>query len=469
MLRTTVLATLLGAFAVALLMHPAGADAKRGISLGFAEPRFSSENEKTRDKWFDRAEESGGKIARVGIGWRGIAPNEPADPSDPDSAGYFWAGPDSAVREADKRGMDVIFTIGVAPNWAEGANRPASVLGGTWKPDPNKLATFGKALAKRYNGNTPDPLNPGQKLPKVNKYEVWNESNLSAFLTPQTENGQNFAVEHYRKMVNAFYPAVHAIQSDAQVIAGSLSPIGSDTSGGAGERQGPLKFLRELLCVKGKKKVKPFNCGEKISFDVLSHHPINVDRPPLAKAKGDDAGIAETPLIKNMLKVSEKAGTVATPGKHPLWMTEIWWNSNPPKKGNKIPTLDEQAAYIEESFYYLWTQKIPVAMLYQVGDEKGSVFQTGVYFDSGKPKPSQTAFSFPLVGDRKSKTKVGVWGIAPASGKVQIQVKGKGGSTTKKLKAKKGGVFQTTVKLKGKGKISAKLGKDKSLTWDQSA
>ena len=468
--RTAVLAVLLAVAAVVLGMRASEADALRGITLGFAEPRYGSVDAQEREFWFDKGEQSGGDWARVGIGWRGIAPNQPANPTNPASAGYFWGGPDAAVRSADERGMPVLFTIGFAPDWAEGANRPASATPGTWKPDPDKLADFATALATRYSGTFPDPQNPGETLPKVTRFEVWNESNLSAFLAPQSEGGENFAVEHYRKMVNAFYTAAHAEQPQAQVVAGSLSPIGSDGQGGAGERQGPRAFLQDFLCVKGKGKPKAFDCGETVKFDVLSHHPINVDRPPLEKAKGDDMGIAETGLLTDMLRASEKAGVAAGASKHPIWMTEFWWHSNPPKKGKKIPTLEEQADYIQEALYVLWKEKVELAMLYQVGDEKGSVFQTGILFENGKPKPAQTAYRFPLVGDRKSKSKVLVWGRAPSSGKVKIQVKAKSGKKkTVTKKVKEDDVFQTTVKLKGKGKIKAKLGKDKSLTWDQSA
>ena len=473
--RTTVLAVLLLAAAAALLARPAGADAARGITLGFAEPRYASVDPGVRDFWFDKGEESGGEWARVGIGWRGIAPNEPANTTNPSSPGYFFAGPDAAIRDADARGMDVLLTVGFAPDWAEGPGRPSTSEAdpGTWKPDPGKLADFATALATRYSGNFPDPLNPGKTLPKVSRFEVWNESNLAQFLTPQVEGGENVAADHYRKMLNAFYGAAHAVQSKATVVAGSLSPIGSDGSGGASGRArvGPLEFLRELLCVKGKtgKKKKPFNCGQTTKLDALSHHPINVNNPPTKPAGKDDAGISEMGDIVDILRAAEKGGNVSG-GKHPVWATEFWWHSNPPKKGKGTPSLTQQANFIQEALYILWQDKVELAMLYQVGDEKGSPFQTGILFDDGKPKPAQTAYRFPLVGDRKSKKKVNVWGRAPSKGKVQIQVKGKKGGfkTAKKIKVKPGSVFQTKVKLKGKGKIKAKLGKDKSLTWKQS-
>ena len=49
-------------------------------------------------------------------------------------------------------------------------------------------------------------------------------------------------------------------------------------------------------------------------------------------------------------------------------------------------------------------------------------------------------FSFPLVGDRRSKKKVLVWGRAPESGKVAIQVNKAGKSGFKTIKRKMVGV-----------------------------
>ena len=449
---------------------PAAAQEQRGITLGFADPRFSSQDPAERESWFERSAESGGDWARVTIGWRGIAPNEPADPTDPASAGYAFAGPDSAVRSAAAQGMPVLFTVSFAPDWAEGPDRPGWVVPGTWKPDPQKLADFATALATRYDGSFPDPLNPGETLPEVTRFEVWNESNLSAFMAPQREDGEEVAPDHYRRMVNAFYEAAHAVQPEAQVVAGSLSPIGSDGNGPKGARVGPLAFLRKLFCVEGRKRPRAVDCGETVELDALSHHPINSSRSARAPAPGSsDAGIAEMDEVTDILRAAEEGGNVATPGEHPVWATEFWWHSNPPKKRSWVPSLKQQAAYIEEALYLLWRERVEVAMLFQVGDQQGSRFATGVTFADGEPKPSQTAYRFPLVGDRKSKSRVRVWGRAPAAGTVRIQVRPKGGTfeTARRIEVEPGSVFDTTVRMRGKGKLRARLGDENSLSWDQ--
>lgn len=456
------------AAAVALLI-PATASALRGIEIGFAEPRFNSTDASVRGIWLDRAEAAGGQWVRVGVGWRGIASSPPTDPTVSSSAGYNWAGPDAAVRDAAARGQKILITVSRAPDWAEAAGRPAGVEPGTWKPNPSDLRKFAQALAARYGGEFDDPLNPGLKLPQVSAFEAWNESNLAAFLSPQREDGHNSSPNHYKLMLNQFYDGIHTVQPDAQVVAGALSPIGSDGSRPGRARMGPLEFLREMFCLRTE-KLKPYSCAVKAKFDVLSHHPINVNRKPLAPAGEDDAGIAEMGEVVAMLRKAESVGTVEGPGSHPVWNTEFWWHSNPPKKGKRIPSLREQAAYISEALYRNWKDRVELAMLYQLGDDEDRPFQSGIYFQHGTPKPALTGFSFPLVGDRKSKRKVVIWGRAPEDGQVAIQVKkaGKGRfKTIKRPTVAAGDVFKTTARLKGKGKLRAKIGTRHSLTWKQ--
>ena len=447
---------------------PAAAAAAPGIDLGFAEPRFNSADAAVRDEWMNRAVDAGSQWVRVGIGWGGIAPSPPTIPTDPASLEYRWSGADAAIRDAAARGQRILITLSRAPDWAEGPGRAPAADPGTWRPDPDAVRAFATALAVRYSGSFPDPLNPGGTLPRVDAMEAWNEANLATFLTPQLEGGRTVSPDNYKLILNAFYEGVHAVAPSVQVVGGSLSPIGSDGGSKDNRRVGPLEFLRDLLCLK-KKGLKPFDCAVKAKFDVLSHHPINVNRPPREEAGGDDAGIAEMGTIVKMLRKAEAAGNVEPGGQRPVWNTEFWWHSNPPKTGGKIPSLGEQAAYISEALYLNWKDRVGLAMLYQVGDNSALPFQTGVYFEDGKAKKSRTAFQFPLVGDRKSRKKVLIWGRAPAAGTVSIQVKaGKGRfKTVAKKRVDPAEVFQTKARLKGKGKLRAKLGGQKSLTWKQ--
>ena len=124
---------------------------------------------------------------------------------------------------------------------------------------------------------------------------------------------------------------------------------------------------------------------------------------------------------------------------------------------------------MEQALYVLWKQKVKAMFFLQLRDTPYNPalppligFQTGIYLPNGKAKPSAKAVAFPFVADRKSKKKVLLWGIAPKKGKVLVK---NGKKKVAKIKAKDGKVFTKTVRLKGKGKLVAKIGKEKSLPW----
>ena len=162
---------------------------------------------------------------------------------------------------------------------------------------------------------------------------------------------------------------------------------------------------------------------------------------------------------------------MGTPGRHPVWATELWWETNPPDRARN-PSPKTQARWYTKSLYSLWKQGASMVLLLQVIDDPyngkpGRLkdnLQTGVFKANGKPKPAAAAMRFPLIADRKSKSKVMLWGIAPKSGKVVVEQKGKHGKVAK-IKAKQDGVFRKVVRLRGGGKVRAKIGGTKSPYW----
>jgi hypothetical protein len=159
-------------------------------------------------------------------------------------------------------------------------------------------------------------------------------------------------------------------------------------------------------------------------------------------------------------------------GRKPLWVTEFWYDTNPPD-----PTgisLGTQARWYEQDLYLFWKQGASVAIALQLRDSPegknyGLTYQSGVYFLDGSPKPSQTALRFPLVAHRAGPFKVEVWGIAPHRGKVRIQAQRKAGwktlATVRGLGP--GHPFRTTVRLLRYANLRAALGGETSLSWSQ--
>ena len=257
------------AFALAVagfaLVTAPPAKAARPLELGFTsfgDQLFTDPDPAVRNLWLDRASQAGAGIVLLGAGWANIAPARPPagfDPRDPADPAYSWGTLDAAVRDATAQGFKVMILVTRAPPWAEGPNRPdlpvEDLEPGAWKPDPGALGDFTTAIATRYSGGFVDPADPGSgALPQVRRWQLWAEPNLGVNLAPQYEAGKRIGPEHYRRMLDSFYTAIKAIAPSNTVVTGGLAPYG-DPPGG--ERTRPLVFYRDLLCLRGRKKLKP--------------------------------------------------------------------------------------------------------------------------------------------------------------------------------------------------------------------
>jgi hypothetical protein len=445
------------------------AHAARNITTGLTDPNYLSADPATRATLFDATAEEGAGVSRIDVLWAHYVGNQrPANPTDPNDPAYDFTALDAAVQDAHARGLDILLTVYHAPPWAEGPNRPDGdddVPGGTWKPDPHDFADFGTALATRYSGGF-IPAGGTVPLPAVRHFEAWNEENLWAYLTPQYEGKKFVAGAHYRQMLNAFYEAIHAVDDKAQVLIGGNAPYG-DPAGGLRTR--PLIFLRNLFCLT--KKLDPKSCPDPVKFDILGVHPINLSGGPTQSAiSPDDVTTPDVPNVAKTLRAAQRAQTLASEH-HIMWATEFWWYSYPENPDRNGLSLSQQARYVAQSLSLVWKAGARVAINYEVcdppdDDPDGNLLHTGLFLRDCSPKPSATAFRFPFVLDRRSKSKVFVWGKAPAGGKLAIERKSKNGwRKVASVKTKKNKVFTTTMTARGKGKYRASVGPETSLVW----
>ena len=271
----------------------------------------------------------------------------------------------------------------------------------------------------------------------------------------------------YRGLLNSFYDGVKAVDQSNVVVGGATSAYGDPTGG---PRMRPLLFLRELFCLKGRRKLKPQPCPP-VKLDVLSDHPINTSGGPSQSAiHPDDAVTADVGNVQRVLRAAEKGGNVQPGGRRPLWITEFWWLSNPPGSPNEriaVP-LGKHARWIEESLYLFWREKVKAAFYFRVRDPEATDVPSGLFFADGTPKPALTAFRFPFVTERRSRKRVQAWGKSPATGKLRIERR-EGGKwrAEKSLSARQGKVFATKLKLPKGGRLRARVGGEQSLTWRQ--
>jgi len=451
--------------AVALTPNAQGA---QGLTTGVFEELFQSPDADVRDVWFDRAVEADAGIARVNVRWENVAPFKPANPTDPADSVYRFGPIDDAVRGGGERGLDILIVVHFAPTWAEGPNRDPGAPTGSWKPNADALADFATALATRYSGVFPDPDGPG-RLPKVGYYDPWNEPDHPVYLTPQWNGKKPKSPTLYRELLNGFYDSVKDVDKSIKVVGPSGSPFG-DPRGV--NRMRPIYFLRELLCVQGKKNPKAGNCAiSKLpKLDIVSHHPISLEGPPTRSAvHPDDATSADLDRVRKVARAAAKGGNIlprisgkkkSKPRK--IWNTEFWWWSDPPESRGVSPS--KQASWLAESLYIFWKDGASAAVNFGLDDSFGS----GLYFDDGTAKPALTAFRFPFVGDRKSEKKIKIWGKAPVGGTLKVQEKrGSGWKTIERFKVKKGKVFFEKISLSGAAKLRGQVKGETSRTWKQ--
>jgi hypothetical protein len=466
-------AQLLLVLGIALLSLLAAASpaAARALRTGFADPLFTSTDPAIRDLWLQRANETGASVVRINVYWSSVAPEAVPvgfDPADADSPGYRWGALDAAVRDASAHDLAPLFTVYSAPAWAEGANRPAGAAPGSWEPQPDAYRAFAHALASRFSGSHPDPLNPGATLPAVRLYEAWNEPNLEEFLSPQWRGATPVAATIYRRLLDSFYAGVKGAQAQATVAAGALAPFGDEPGG---PRTRPVLFLRSLLCLRGG-RLKAVACPEKARFDVLSDHPIAVGPPARSARSPLDATTPDLGRLTRVLAAAEKKHLVRPASDKPLWVTEFWYDSNPPDP-EAVPA-GVQARWYEQDLSLFWHQGASLAVALQIRDaaaEKGYAlsYQSGVYLLDGSPKPAQTALRFPLVAHRDDPFHVTVWGMAPQPGPVEIQRfrQGRWRNVAGGHSRGRGSPFQVKIPLIRLARIRARAGSDTSLAWTQ--
>jgi hypothetical protein len=369
---------------------------------------------------FQRIRETGATMVRINLVWSDIAPRgsrqpasfRPADPADP---AYDWGLPDRQVKLAAEYGLQVMFTVTEAPLWAQKDEPHPTNLGPypirSWKPDPAKLRSFAHAAATRYGGSF-------QGLPRVKYWELWNEPNLSQYLSPQLESGKVVSPDVYRAMLNAFSAEVHNVHQDNLVVAGSLSAFSFKTKYG---RLGiaPMVFMRRLLCMSAGAKPRP-TCSDQVAFDVWSHHPWTSGGPTHHATEKDDVSLGDLPEMRRMLDAAVDFGHLRSRQQIEFWITEFGWDTRPPDPNPETAPIALQARWVAEALHRVWTQGVSVFTWFALWDQTypASALQGGLFFRHSEslrdatPKPTFSAFRFPFVAYRAHK-KVSVWGRTP--------------------------------------------------------
>ena len=123
--------------------------------------------------------------------------------------------------------------------------------------------------------------------------------------------------------------------------------------------------------------------------------------------------------------------------------------------------------------YLLWKQGVDTVLWLQLRDWQPmppwqATFRWGgMYFYSGAPKPSATAFRFPLVAWRLNRKHIEVWGKAPGKGQLTFRTLESGSRWVRiaTLQVAAGQVFQSTLTAQGPVDVEASVAGITSLPW----
>ena len=248
MIRTLAAASL----TLLTLALPSAAHAAKGMELALQDDAvFVDERWMARDTALDHAADLKTKRIRVNVLWSRVLVGG-ADLRTPPAHGaqYDFSKIDALQAAAAKRGIKLQLTItGPAPAWATGDRK----IGGN-RPDPVKFAAFARTVTAHFKG-------------RVDRYSIWNEPNLSAWLSPSAS-----APKLYRSLYSSGYTAIKTVDPKAKVLFGELAPNRD------GRTIAPLKFLRDVTCSKANYKAAR-KCPP-LKADGLALHPYQLTKAP---------------------------------------------------------------------------------------------------------------------------------------------------------------------------------------------
>jgi hypothetical protein len=383
----------------------------------------------------------GADTVHVLVGWRRLAPSpdsrtKPAgfDGSDPNAypAGTFDTL-DALVRQARADGLDVLLTPTASiPDWASRCSTSQARKGHvyTCDPDPAEFQQFVTALGRHFTGDL-----------AVNRWSIWNEPNLKAWLRPQFTRSRRRVIANsailYRNLLKAGIAGLKASDHGSDPIyAGETAPIGQTSGGPTSTNMAPGLFIRRAFCLGdnlkplGGSDARTYKCSgfRRLAIRGFAHHPYTKggSRAPTTSARTDEITLNYIGRLEHILTAAARYKRV--PRSTPIYDTEYGFQTNPPDTLLGV-SLARQAQYINEADYLSWRDRTlrSVAQYNLVDDASTAGFNTGLIFDAntdgGAQKPSFDAYRTPILVINRGST-VDVWGQARPAGpnqKVEIQ------------------------------------------------
>jgi hypothetical protein len=401
---------------------------------------------------FERTRATGATFVRIPLHWRAVAPlKQPAswDPTNAFDPNYDWGESDLDVNRAVAAGLVPVLEVDGVPPWAERCESPPVDGPAVCDPDPGALGAFATAAARRYSGAVPG-------IPRVHYWQALNEPNLTTFFFPQFDTAGNaLSPILYRRLINSFYAGIKSVDPSSLVITAGLGPIAVPPW-----TMGPMRFAREMLCMRGHKRPKPqrSDCEGGVHFDIFAIQPYTTGGPT-HEGKANDVQIGDLDKLQTLLRAADRAGRIKGAFKRtPLWVTEFSWDSSPPDPGGLPMRIEKR--WVAEAIYTAWRAGVTHFFWYSLRDSPRGpdepfpqTVESGLYFrgatlEEDRPKPFLQAFRFPFVA-YPGNGGLKFWGRTPAGrgGKVQVQILvGGGWRTVRRVRANGSGIFRGRIR-----------------------
>ncbi|MFN3980728.1 MAG: SH3 domain-containing protein [Caldilinea sp.] len=293
-----------------------------------------------------------------------------------------WPGMDEIVNAAGSRGVNVLFSVVNAPDWAREPGFDRGVGGPP--QDPQTYANFVGAVAGRYCG---------QSLKAI---EVWNEQNLHYEWGNKPLNPAEY--------VQLLAPAFNAIKSacpSMTVVGGALTPAGNNPPYAMDD----FTYLEEM-----------FKAGANNYMDAVGAHPSGYNVPPsvtwegaceaIQKHGNSFNGACDSPhhswSFRSTMEGYRNIMNVYGAGNKKIWPTEFGWAAggamDPRYRYADDNDFAEQAQWTVEAYQmmknwgwvgpaFLWNLNFRVVAN---GTEKA---QWGIVDSNWNPLPVYTALA----------------------------------------------------------------------------
>ncbi|HXC23233.1 MAG TPA: hypothetical protein VNU28_01500, partial [Solirubrobacteraceae bacterium] len=178
--------------------------------------------------------------------------------------------------------------------------------------------------------------------------------------------------------------------------------------------------------------------------------------------------------ITGLLARAERLHTVLPAGPRPLWVTELNWDSSPPRSTGVPEAL--QAAWVSRALHRLWVAGVSLVDWQFLIDPYGGtplaspdgsidlyprpagLYAPGPGGDTAlaRPKPFLRGFTLPFDPLRANRRQVRVWGLLMQAGEpVLLQCRGRTGAwhTIARLHADRYGVLNVLLRLSGPARL----------------